>query len=181
MTLAGQQGPAAGGHAVSIRRQPGKLGKPERRGFGHFALRHFPDILNGYGISRFLPLMAAGFQSPDALLLAQRGRQRRPRPGQQTRGRQTRFPPVGQQKPQLAPVFFHDKGDLNRISFQILHHASGGGILHQCRHSHSLGHTIRHFAAAGKRTEKPAGRAFDATRKSPYIICFRMSLTGGST
>ena len=105
----------------------------------------------------------------------------RPEPGQQARRRQPRFAPVGQQKPQTAPGFLGDHGDLDGIAFHIFHNAARRGIAHTTRHKRSFSPNI---LMAARRRESgifavlASPGPLPGSFRSPSVVLFCPAGTG---
>ena len=138
MTFAGQQGAAIGGNMVGVGIAFKKLGKPAGWGQFHLALRQFPHVHDRNLDGQFLTVLFVRFKQTHGVFTPQVCRVHRPKPGQQTRGIQARFPTVGQEQPQAPTGLFSDQGNLYGIAFQIFHHATRCRVAYTIRHARSF-------------------------------------------
>ena len=138
MAFAGQQGAPIGRHLIRVRVGGEKFGKPLCRGQSHFALRQFPRVHHRHFGRQLLAAFAVLFKQTHGVFLAQISAVHGAKPRQKARRIEPRFPPVGQQKAQTASGLFSNKGNLNGIALQILHHATRRWVAHTIRHACSF-------------------------------------------
>ena len=138
VAFAGQQGAAIGRNMIGVGIAFKKLGKPAGRGQFHFALRQFPHVHDRYLDSQILTGFFVRLKQTHGVFAPQVCCVQRPKPGQQARGIQARFPTVGQEQPQAPTGLFSDQGNLYGIAFQIFHHATRRRVAYTIRHARSF-------------------------------------------